>query len=96
MAYAATDPKQQARELIEKMSDGQVAAAVGFFKAMLDPVEAALAKAALDDEPLTAKEIEALDESHAWLKHHEGIPHHEVLADLGITQEEVDSYREPQ
>ena len=96
MAYAATNPKQQAHELIDRMSVGQAAAAVGLFQAMLDPVEIALANAPYDDEPLTAEEIKALDESHEWLKHNDPIPHEQVLAELGITQEEIDNYREPQ
>jgi hypothetical protein len=96
MPQVATNPKQQAHELIDRMSIGQAAAAVGLFKAMLDPVEIALANAPFDDEPLTAEEVKALDESHEWLKHHEAIPHAQVLAELGITQEEIDSYREPQ
>jgi hypothetical protein len=96
MPQAATNPKQQAHELIDKMSVGQVVAAVGLFKAMLDPVEIALANAPYDDEPLTAEEIKALDESHDWLKHNDPIPHEQVLAELGITQEEIDNYQEPQ
>jgi hypothetical protein len=96
MATAAISPKQQAHELIDKMSVGQVVAAVGLFKVMLDPVEIALANAPIDDEPLTVEEIKALDASREWLKHNEGIPHEQVLAELGITQEEIDNYKEPQ
>lgn len=96
MPYAATNPKQQAHELIDKMSVGQAAAAVGLFKAMLDPVEIALANAPYDDEPLTEEEIKALDASSEWLKHNQGTPHEQFLAELGITQEEIDNYREPQ
>ncbi|MGB8536019.1 MAG: hypothetical protein WCD57_06375 [Acidobacteriaceae bacterium] len=95
MAQAATDPKQQAHELIDKMSVGQAAAAVGLFKAMLDPVEIALANAPIDDEPLSAEEIKALDASREWLKHNQGIPHERVLAELGITQEEIDNFKGP-
>lgn len=96
MATTATNPKQEAHELIERLSTGQVIAAVGLFKAMLDPVEAALANAPIDDEPLTTEEIQALDESREWLKHNESIPHEQVLAELGITQEEIDNYRDSQ
>lgn len=95
MAQAATDPKQQAHELIDKMSVGQAAAVVGLFKAMLDPVEIALANAPIDDEPLSAEEIKALDASREWLKHNQGIPHERVLAELGITQEEIDNFKGP-
>ncbi len=96
MPQATTNPKQQAHELIDKMSMGQVVAAVGLFKAMLDPVEMALASAPYDDERLTGGAIKALDESHEWLKHNDPISHEQVLAELGITQEEIDNYRDPQ
>jgi len=91
MAYTASDPKQKAHELIDKMSVGQVVAAVGLFQAMLDPVEIALANAPFDDEPLTVEEIKALEESREWLKQNEGISHEQVLAELGITQEQIDN-----
>jgi hypothetical protein len=57
---------------------------------MTDPVARAIANAPLDDEPLTAEEIKTLDESREWLKHNKGIPHEQVLAELGITQEGID------
>jgi hypothetical protein len=94
MAQAATNPKQQAHELIDRMSVGQ-AAAVGLFKAMLDPVEIALANAPYDDGPLSTEEIKALDASTEWIKHNQGIAHEQVLAELGITQEEIDNYKGP-
>ena len=62
---------------------------------MLDPVSRAIANAPVDDEPLTAPEAHALDEAREWLKHNPPIPHEQVLAELGITQEEIESYREP-
>lgn len=96
MATTATNPKQEAHELIERMTVAQASAFVGLFKVMLDPVEIALANAPYDDEPLTAEEIKALDASREWLKHNEGIPHEQVLAELGFTQEEIDNYKEPQ
>ena len=52
MAYAATNPKQQAHELIDRLSTGQVSAVVGLLEAMLDPVSVALANAPMDDEPV--------------------------------------------
>jgi hypothetical protein len=30
-----------------------------------------------------------------WLKHNKPIPHKQVLAELGITQEEIENCREP-
>lgn len=90
-----TDTKEHAHELIERLAPNQVSAVVGLIEAMLDPVSRAIANAPIDDEPLAAEEIKALDESREWLKHHKGIPHEQVLADLGITQEEIDNYKDP-
>ncbi len=95
MATTATNPKQRAHELIDRLSTGQASAVVTLITSMLDPVETALANAPIDDEPLTAEEIKALDASRESLKHNPGIPHEQVLAELGITQEEIDNYTEP-
>ncbi|MGO8785866.1 MAG: hypothetical protein ACLQVL_00600 [Terriglobia bacterium] len=62
---------------------------------MLDPVSRAIAQAAVDDEPLTTEEQQALAEVRDWRKNHEPIPHQQVLADLGTTQEEIDTYQDP-
>ena len=50
--------------------------------------------APIDDEPVSAEEEKALAESREWFKRNEGIPHEQVLAELGITQEEIDRFRE--
>jgi hypothetical protein len=92
---STTDPKEHAHALIERLAPTQIVAVVGLLEAMLDPVSRAIANAPIDDEPLTAEEEKALDESSEWLKHNKGIPHEQVLAELGITQEEIDNYKEP-
>ena len=60
----------------------------------LDPVSRAIANAPVDDEPLTAEEAHALDEAREWLKHNRPIPHEQVLTELGITQKEIENYKE--
>jgi hypothetical protein len=67
----------------------QVPAAIGMLQSLLDPV------ARVNDEPLTAADEKALAEAREWSKHNQGTPHEEFLAELGITQEEIDNYREP-
>jgi hypothetical protein len=39
--------------------------------------------------------LRALDEAREWLKHNRPIPHEQVLAELGITQEEIENFKEP-
>ena len=89
------NPKEHAHELIERLPPSQLTAVVGLLEAMLDPVSRATAKAPVDDEPVTAQEEKALAEAQEWLKHHKPIPHEQVLADLGITQAEIDNYQDP-
>ena len=91
----ATDVKEHAHELIERLPPTQLAAVVGLLEAMLDPVSHAIANAPIDDEPITTEAKKALDEARDWLKRNKGIPHEQVLAELGITQEEIDNYQEP-
>lgn len=95
MANSSVDEKHQAHELIERLAPSQVTAVVGLLEAMLDPVSRAIANAPIDDEPLTATEEKAVAEAQEWLKHNPGIPHEQVLAELGITQEEIEHFKEP-
>ena len=93
-----TDPvqqKQQAHVMLDLLGPEKISAVVGLLEVMLDPVARAIANAPIDDEPVTEEEVKALAESREWLKHNKGIPHEQVLAELGITQEEIDNYREP-
>jgi hypothetical protein len=95
MGHGSTNEKQQAHELIERLPPTQLSAVVGLLEAMLDPVSRALANAPIDDEPVTAEEENALAEAREWSKHNKAIPHEQVLADLGITHEEIDHFQEP-
>jgi len=95
MASTATNPRQQAHELIDRMAPSQVSAMVTLIETMLDPVSRAVANASVDDEALTAECAKSLGEAGEWLKHNNGIPHEQVLAELGITQEEIEKYQAP-
>jgi len=87
--------KEHAYELIDRLPPTQLSAVVGLLEAMLDPVSRAIANAPFDDEPVTAEEEKALAEAREWLKHNKAIPHEQVLAELGITQEEINHFQEP-
>jgi hypothetical protein len=95
MAQKTVDEKRQAHELIDRLPPTQLKAVVGLLEAMVDPVSRAIANAPIDDEPLTAEEEKALDESREWFKHNKGIPHEQVLAELGISQEEIENFKKP-
>jgi hypothetical protein len=87
--------KQHAHELIEQLPPSQVPAAIGMLKSLLDPVSRVITNAPMDDEPLTAADEKALAEAREWSKHNKSTPHEEFLAELGITPEDIDNYREP-
>jgi hypothetical protein len=90
MPHAATDPKQHAHELIERMAPGQLSAVIGLMEILLDPVARSLATAPFEDEPISEEENRAAAASKAWLKDNEPISHEEILAEFGLTAEEFD------
>ena len=91
MAHSVTNPKQQAHELIDRLSTGQVFAVVGLLEAMLDPVDRAIANAPFEDEEISEEETRAVAASKAWLAEHpgEGIPHEEILREFGLSPEDL-------
>ena len=87
---SVANPKQEAHELIERLSTGQVIAAVGLFKAMLDPVSVALANAPIDDEPVSEAEARDIAEARAAIGRGEVVSNEEVLAEFGLTAEDFE------
>ncbi|MGH9741470.1 MAG: hypothetical protein ACRD51_03880 [Candidatus Acidiferrum sp.] len=94
MAQKPIDEKRQAHELIERLPATQLSAVVGLLEAMVDPVALSITNAPFDDEPLTVEDEKALNEAREWSKHNQGIPHEQVLTELGITQKEIDRFKE--
>lgn len=95
MVSTTTNPRQQAHELIDRLAPSQVSAMVSLIETMLDPVSRAIANAPVDDEQLTPECERSLTEASEWLKHNKGIAHEQVLAELGITQEEIEQFPAP-
>jgi hypothetical protein len=90
-----TADKQHAHELIERLAPNQAPAVIGMLERLLDPVSRAIANAPIDDNPLSPQDELALAEASEWAKHNKATPHEDFLAELGITQEEIDNYRQP-
>ena len=88
MGQAATNPKEQAHELIDRMAPGQILAVVGLLKVMLDPLARALATASYDDELVGAEEACEIAAARASFARGEGVSHDEVLAEFGLTSED--------
>jgi hypothetical protein len=77
------DTRQELHALIDHLRPEQLPEVM--LESMLDPVARAIANAPEDDEPLSKEDCEALDRAEEWLKHNEGIPHEDVLAEFGLT-----------
>jgi hypothetical protein len=90
-----TDARQKVHEMVDLLPEAQLSALAGLLKAMVDPVAAALRNAPSDDEPMTAEEERALTESKEWFKNNPGIPFEQVVAELGLTMEEIENYKDP-
>jgi hypothetical protein len=88
MPYAQT--KQQAHHLIDRMAPSQIYAVVGLLETMLDPFARTLANAPYDDEPVSEEEAREIEAAHASLDRGEGVSHEEVLAEFGLSQEDLD------
>ncbi len=87
--------KQLAHGMIDRLAPEKLSAVVGLLEVLLDPFERALATAEIDDEPVTEEELRDIEASREWFKHNQGIPLDHVVAELGLTMEEVSNYKEP-
>jgi broad specificity phosphatase PhoE len=87
--------RQQAHGMIERLDPEKLSAIVGLLEVMLDPFDRALAAAEIDDEPVTEEERRDIEASREWFQQNEGTPFEEVLADLGLTMEEITVHKDP-
>ena len=86
--------KHHAHELVERLDPSQLPTAVRFLEfILLDPVSRAIAAAPVDDEPLNEAERQAVAQADEWLKHNKPIPFEDVLADFGLTAEDLEKQK---
>jgi len=93
MATNVIKEKRQLHKMVDLLAPEQAHALRALVEVMLDPVARAVANASVDDEPLTREDEIALEEAREWLKHNTAIPHEQVLAELGITSDEIENYK---
>ncbi len=60
-----------------------------------DTLHRALAAAEIDDEPVTEEDMRDIEASREWFKHNKGVPFEQVVAELGLTMQEVIDYKDP-
>ena len=78
--------------MLDMLPEEKLTAVRSLLGVMVEPLSRSLASAPAEEEEVTPETAAALDKSREWLKHNPGIPHEEVLAELGITQEEIERY----
>ena len=89
-----TTRRQEVHLLVDRLAPSQLTAVHSLLEVMLDPVSRAIANAPTDDEPESETERQAVGEATEWLKHNQPIPFEDVLADHGLTLEDVKNYKE--
>jgi hypothetical protein len=85
-----TQERQQAHAPVDLLPQEKLTAVVHLLQAISDPLARSLAKAPLEDEPISEEEMRAVEASREWLKDHAPISHEEVLAEFGLTLEDFE------
>jgi hypothetical protein len=86
MAATTSEAKQHAHQLLDQLDPGQLDAVVRLLEIMTDPDTA-------DDEPVTEEEERAVAASKEWFKINQGIPFEQVVAELGLTMEQIRGHK---
>jgi hypothetical protein len=60
-----------------------------------DPVSRALANAPLEDEEISEEEKQAVARSREWFKNNQGTSFEDVVAELGLSMDEIRNAKEP-
>lgn len=81
-----SDLRAELHEEIDRMASGDLAGLKEFLASYPNKACAAVRNAPYDDEPVTEAEMEAMDEALEWLEQNggRGIPHDEVMRELGV------------
>jgi hypothetical protein len=82
--------KQHVHQLIDQLDAVQLDAVARLLEVMTDPLARSLTNAPLEDEPISPEETAAVEAAKIWLKHHQPIPHEQVLAEFGLTSEDFE------
>lgn len=94
-----TELTQQQRDLaqgmIERLAPEKLSAVVGLLEVLLDPFDRTRAAAEIDDEPITEEDIQDIEASREWFQNNNGTPFEAVVAELGLTMEEIANFKEP-
>jgi hypothetical protein len=84
MDSSASNPRQKAHELIDRLDPIQVSAVVSLLHILLDPASRRYLHASGKDEPISEEETFII--AREWLSNR-NIPDEQVLAEFGLTAE---------
>lgn len=86
--------KQYAHQLLDRLDPSQFDAVVRLLEVMIDPQTASIRDAPIDDEPVPEEEERAVAASKDWFQKNQGISFEELVADLGLTMEQIRDRKE--
>jgi hypothetical protein len=89
MENTLSQERQRAHAFLDRLPDEQLSAVSGLLESMLSPLDRKLALAPIDDEPLTPAESAAIQASIDSLERNGGVPMEAVLADFGLTIDDL-------
>jgi hypothetical protein len=95
MGTDATQERQQAHALLDKLPQEKPTAVVHLLQTISDPLARSLANAPIDDTPTSAEEMRAVEASREWLNDHEPISHEQVLAEFALALEDFERMGRP-
>jgi hypothetical protein len=78
----SSETRKHAHQLINLLPEPQLQGLVQFLETI---VGRGIPNVPLEDEEISEEEEHAVAEARDWLKHHDPIPHEDVLAALGLT-----------
>jgi hypothetical protein len=83
---AMSDPRRHAHELIDRLPETRISAAVGFLESIADLDNATIQDAPFDDEPESEAERRAVAQGRASIQKNggKGVPHSEAMRRLGL------------
>jgi hypothetical protein len=80
-----TQERQQAHALLDMLPDEKLNVVRNLLEVMVEPPSRTLALAPVEEEEITLETAAALDRARASLARGEGIPHHEIRREFGLS-----------
>ena len=96
MSLDVVQERQQAHAYLDRLPPAQLSAVRSLLETMLpDPVSRTLANAPLEDEEISEEENQAVARSKEWFKNNQGTSFEDVVAELGLSMDEIRNAKEP-